>query len=105
MALGPFKKRGINYSSVLSDLTGIMNKRPNNLHITIFIDDQVLFQLMPARNFKPYGFIAQNGDDLSEVHFFNKNKTKTLYAHPKLQSSQFSKSYFYYENFNNDLLQ
>ncbi|WP_424000843.1 hypothetical protein [Maribacter sp. IgM3_T14_3] len=70
----------------------------------IYIKDQILFQVMPAKNFKDKGLNAQNPNDFVAIHFFNKNKTLTFDKLEKFKSPDLEKEYFHYEepkgNFN-----
>ncbi len=99
-----FKKKRRNEQSVASKLTEILNQRPDNLHIIIYIKDQILFQILPAKNFQDKGLNATNPNDFVSIHFFNKNKTFTFDKLDKFKSSDFEKDYFFYEepkgNFN-----
>jgi len=99
-----FKKKKKNDQSIAARLTDIMNQRPNNLHMMIYIKDQILFQVMPAKNFKDKGLNAQNPNDFVAFHFFNKNKTLTFDKLEKFKSPDLEKEYFHYEepkgNFN-----
>jgi len=72
--------------------------------MTIYIKDQILFQVMPAKNFKDKGLNAQNPKDFVAIHLFNKNKTLTYDKLEKFKSPDLEKGYFHYEepkgNFN-----
>lgn len=99
-----FKKKGRYDHSIAAKLTEILNQRPNNLHMMIYIQDQILFQVMPAKNFNDEGLNASNPNDFVALHFFNKNKTLTFDKLDKFKSPDFEKQYFYFEkpkgNFN-----
>jgi hypothetical protein len=99
-----FKKKKRNDQSIAAKLTDILNQRPNNLHMMIYIKDQILFQLMPAKNFSEKGLTAADPNDFVAIHFFNKNKTLTYDKLEKFKDSDLEKEYFYYEepkgNFN-----
>lgn len=99
-----FKKKKRNDQSIATRLTDILNQRPNNLHIMIYIKDQILFQLMPAKNFTDKGLTATDPKDFVAIHFFNKNKTLTYDKLEKFKNPDLEKEYFYYEepkgNFN-----
>lgn len=70
----------------------------------IYIKDQILFQVMPAKNFEDKGLITSNPNDFVIIHFFNKNKTLTFDKLEKFKSPDIDKEYFHYEepkgNFN-----
>lgn len=97
------KKRGKN-QSISTRLTAILNQQPNNLHIMIYIKEQILFQLMPAKNFIGKGLSAKNTNDFVVVHFFSRNRTLTFDKLEKFKKTNLGKEYFYYEepkgNFN-----
>ena len=97
MFLNPFTNKQITASRIHSDLLRIFQLKPNNLHIDIFIDDQILFQVMAAKNFSSHGFQHQDPDDYTEIHFFNKNKTKTIDAQYNIKNTDLAKAYYYYE--------
>jgi len=91
-----------NKQSILFKLQNILKQHPNNLHIQIYIKDQILFQIMPAKNFIQHGFVTENLNDFVILHFFNKSKTLTFDKLNKLEENK--NDYFYYEkprkNFN-----
>ena len=91
-----FKSKNKNSQSISIKLDNIIKQKPNNLHIMVYIKDQVLFQIMPAKNFIEYGFVAKNLNDFVILHFFNKNKTLTFDKREKINKSK--ADYFYYEN-------
>ncbi len=99
-----FKKKRRNEQSIAARLTDILNKQPNNLHMMIYIKDQILFQVLPAKNFKDKGLTDPNPNDFVAIHFFNKNKTLTFDKLEKFESADLKKDYFFYEepkgNFN-----
>jgi len=99
-----FKKKKRNDQSIAAKLTDILNQRPKNLHMLIYIKDQILFQLMPAKNFLEKGLNAKDPNDFVAIHFFNKNKTLTYDKLEKFKNPDLEKDYFYYEepkgNFN-----
>lgn len=52
-----------------------LNKRgANNLHVNIYINDQILFQIMPSKNFAEDGLNYDFGD-FSIVHLLMMKKT------------------------------
>lgn len=99
-----FKRKRRNDQSIATRLTDIMNQRPNNPHIMIYVKDQILFQVMPAKNFMEKGLTASDPNDFVTIHFFNKNKTLTFDKLKKFENADLKKEYFYYEepkgNFN-----
>ena len=97
------KKRS-SEQTISTRLTKILNQRPNNLHLMIYIKDQILFQVMPAKNFTKNGLVASSPNDFVALHFFNKNKTLTIEKLNKFRGSEFEKDFFFFEkpkgNFN-----
>lgn len=48
-----------------------------NLHINIYVDDQILFQVIPAKHYAKRGLNNEDLKGFVELHFFHKNKTLT----------------------------
>ena len=99
-----FKKKRRHSDSISARLTDILSQNPNNLHVLIYIKNQILFQVMPAKNFVHNGLIVKDPNDFVALHFFNKNKTLTFDKLEKFKSPHLEKQYFNYEgpkgNFN-----
>ncbi|QGY44716.1 hypothetical protein GM418_13880 [Maribellus comscasis] len=104
MIFNIFKKDRRNNQSIAIRLTEILNQQPNNLHLMFYIKDQILFQVMPAKNFQNKGLKILDPNDFVAIHFFNKNKTLTFDKLEKFKNSDFEKEYHFYEepkgNFN-----
>ena len=63
----------------------------------IWIEDQILYQIEhPTHYIKHFGYEINN-DELVEVHFFNKNKTLTIYAEQYFIENDIQKEYKHYE--------
>jgi hypothetical protein len=92
-----FKKNRQNSHALATRLKDILKKGPNNLHINIYVKNQILFQVMPAKNFVEKGLTAINPNDFVVAHFFNKNKTLTFDKLEKLNNPELSKDYMFYE--------
>ncbi len=71
------KKRKQKVSEVIyaSELQGV-----TYLSIDLWIKDQILFQVLPARKLEKYGITTEAPKDYAIFHFFNKNKTRTIQA-------------------------
>ena len=93
-----FKKKRRNNHLFADQLTKVLNQQPNNLHVMIYIKDQILFQLMPAKNFLNKGLESSNPMDLVAIHFFNKNKTLTFDKLDKFKGPKLKKEYFFFED-------
>ncbi len=104
MIFNLFKKKKRNNDSISARLTEILNHQPNNLHMLVYFKNQILFQIMPAKNFKQNGLTTPNPNDLVVIHFFNKNKTLTFDKLGKFENPDLEQQYFHYEepkgNFN-----
>lgn len=83
--------------SIKANLTAILEQKPHNLSIDIYIKDQILFQVMPAKTFIELGFQTDKPDQFVAAHFFNENKTLTLDVWPKFQHPNLGKEYHYFE--------
>lgn len=101
MIFNIFKRNKECEQSIATELTSILKQKPKNLHVMVYIKDQVLFQVLPAKNFLSKGLEHSKPNDFVILHFFNKNKTLTF---DKLKTLNLEKNYFFYEepkeNFN-----
>ena len=50
----------------------------NGLHVNLYVDDQILFQVVPAKHYAKKGVEGEDLKGFIELHFFNKNKTLTI---------------------------
>lgn len=48
-----------------------------NLHVNLYVDDQILFQVVPAMHYAERGLNDKELKGFIELHFFHKNKTIT----------------------------
>lgn len=69
----------------------------SELGINLYIEDQILFQVMLAKHFTRKGLELNNEDDLAVVHFFNKNKTLTLDTWESFKTHQRENEFLFYE--------
>src|SRR5690554_1500979 len=97
MTFNIFKKSNKNSEAISSRLANILNQKPNNLHVTICIQNQILFQIMPAKNFIQHGFKTDKPNDLVAIHFFNKNKTLTFDSLNNIKDTGIANNYYFYE--------
>ena len=89
--------------SIHKIITKNWNKGAKNLHINLYLKDQILFQVIPSRYFKERGIKSLNELDMSIIHFFNKNKTITFDKLEKFKSRISKNGYIEFEtktNFN-----
>jgi hypothetical protein len=92
-----FKRKIPKTDSISDKILQIQKMEASNLHISIYIKNQILFQIMPIRHFGQHGMEIKKADNLASVHFFNKNKTLTIDSWSKFKETELSKDYFYYE--------
>ena len=57
-----------------------------NLHINLYFRNQILFQVVPSKFHVKRGIKSLNENDMSILHFFNKNKTITFNKLEKFES-------------------
>ena len=78
---GLFKKRkkDISQLPISEALPELYNNHgAKYLNIMLWIGDQILFQVIPAKHFIDKGIKSNSDKDLVVLHFFNKNKTNTI---------------------------
>lgn len=73
-------------------------KKLESYSITIMIKDQVLFQIFPSQIFAEQGFEPKEKNSFIELHFFNKNKTRTKSIHDKFKEGNLKDEFFYFED-------
>ena len=83
--------------SICSLIIKNQKKGAKNLHINLFLNNQILFQAMPSRHFKERGIESSNENDMAIVHFFNKNKIKTSDELEKFKSRISEKGFIEFE--------
>jgi hypothetical protein len=74
-----------------------LSQKESNLHIDIYIDNQILFQVVPAKYYDNKGLTKIELNGFIELHFFNKNKTLTLDYQEKLIQLSNNGEFTYYE--------
>ena len=89
-------RKDLSQLSISSAIEACLKRGANNLHINLYIEDQILFQIMPAKNFAEKGF-EYKYQDLVMVHFFNKNKDLTLATWEKFIREKMEDKLFYFE--------
>ncbi len=70
----PKKKK----SKLYLELMDALSSNTSSLHINIYIEDQILFQIVPAANYIKRDLKLKVNHTMVEHHFFNKNKTLTI---------------------------
>ena len=91
-----FGNKRTNKQNLAQDIRNFLAINPANPQIDIWIDDQILFQVMRCRVFNDRDF-EHDRNDFAIAHFFNKNKTYTLNAWKKFQTDEQEKKLVYYE--------
>jgi hypothetical protein len=91
-----FKNQRTKKLTLAEDIQNFLNLNPANPQIDIWIDDQILFQVMRCRVFNNHDFEHKH-DDFAIAHFFNKNKTYTLSAWKKFQADEQERKLIYFE--------
>lgn len=78
-----------------NEIRNFLNAQLPNPQIDFWIDEQILFQVMPAKHFIQHGFQA-NSNDFIILHFFKKNKTNTLTTWEKIRDHEQAASEFFH---------
>jgi len=88
------KKKQLTIADVIKNS---LSQKKLNLQIDLYVDDQILFQVVPAKHYTNNGLTENELNGFLEIHFFNKNKTHTLENQEK--ANQLSKigELIYYE--------
>ena len=74
---GIFKRK--KEQSRISDVIGqALAQGENELHLNLYVDGQILFQVVPAKHYAERGIEGQDLKGFIELHSFNKNKTFTI---------------------------
>ena len=71
------KKKSIPEMPISEAIIECKKQGAKSVSINLYIEDQILFQVMLAKHFKGKGLESDNSDDMAVVHFFNTNKTLT----------------------------
>lgn len=77
-----FFKRKKRQPSISDALRFALQQEANRLHLDLYIDHQILFQVVPAKHYAQRGISGSDLDGFVEIHFFHKNKTLTLGFEP-----------------------
>lgn len=91
-----FGKQRTNKSNLAENIREFISHKPANPQMDIWIDDQILFQVMRCSVFKNHDFEHER-DDFVIAHFFNKNKTYTLNTWKKFRTDEQKKKLVYFE--------
>ena len=91
------KKKTIHELPISEAIIECKRQGAKNLGINLYIEDQILFQVMSAKHFENKGLELINKDDMAVVHFFNKNKTLTHEAWEKFKNEKRENDFLHYE--------
>jgi len=91
------KKKPIHELPISEAIIECKKQGAENLGINLYIQDQILFQVMSAKHFEDKGLELTNKDNMATVHFFNKNKTLTQKTWEKFKSEKKENDFLHYE--------
>jgi len=91
------KKKSIPEMAISEAIVECKKQGAENLSINLYIEDQILFQVIMAKHFSNRGLETDNNEDMAVVHFFNKNKTLTIDTWEKFQQEKMENDFLHYE--------
>ena len=94
---GLFKKKTISQLPISKAIVECKKNGAKDLSINLYIEDQILFQVIMAKHFQENGLETQSIDDMAIIHFFNKNKTLTINTWNKFKIEKLELEYLHYE--------
>ena len=92
------KKKPIYELPISEAIVECKRQGAEDLGINLYIEDQILFQVMSAKHFESKGLEFTHKDDMAIVHFFNKDKTLTQKAWDKFKSEKKENDFLHYED-------
>lgn len=92
------KKKSIPEMPISEAIVECKKQGAKSVSINLYIEDQILFQVMLAKHFKAKGLESDNSDDMAIIHFFNKNKTLTLETWERFKSGKMENDFLHYED-------
>jgi len=81
---------------IAKNIKKLNQKEANNLHVNLYLNESILFQIMPSKNFAEDG-LNYNFGDFSIVHFFSKSKNVTHQTWDKFKNGKIDYKVFYFE--------
>lgn len=90
-------KTNISESNIAETLNFIFKHGKSGLHIILYVDDQVLFQIIPAHHYVSKGIAESDSHGFIEIHFFNKNKTLTIANEQQVKEYAHEGRFIYFE--------
>ena len=91
-----FKSNLNQLDKIAKNIKKLNQKGANNLHVDLYLNGQILFQIMPSNNFAEDG-LNYNYGDFSIVHFFNNDKDLTHKTWNKFKNDRMNEKFFYFE--------
>lgn len=92
-----FKKKPISQLPISKAIVESKKNGAKDLSINLYIENQILFQVIMAKHFQENGLEIQSIDDMVIIHFFNKNKTLTINTWNKFKIEKLELEYLHYE--------
>ncbi len=79
-----FKRRKADkkQNSIANMVRQILNNGSTGLHINLYAENQILFQIIPAFHYEKWGIKGSELSGFIELHFFSENKTLTVDNQP-----------------------
>lgn len=78
-------KRKTKQSGISDVIEQALAQGENDLHVNLYVDDQILFQVVPAKHYAKRGIEGEDLKGFIELHLFNRNKSLTI------ENEQFAK--------------
>jgi hypothetical protein len=93
-----FRKRNKQHAflPIKEGLRNAIKNGESSIQVNIYVDKQILFQVVPVQPYFKRGITEQEG--FIEAHFFNKNKTLTLQNENKLAERAKKGDFIHYED-------
>ena len=91
------KKKPISEMRISEAIVECKIQGVENLSINLFIEDQILFQVIMAKHFTDRGLDIINREDMAVVHFFHKNKNLTIDTWEKFKQENMENDFLLYE--------
>ena len=94
---GLFKRKKKTPLSISEKIQKLLNQGEKNLHINLIVEDQILFQIVPAMAYGKRGVLKNELDGFIEIHFFSKNRTETIENHLIAKELERAGEFIYFE--------
>lgn len=91
------KKKSISEMPISEAIVECKKQGAKDVSINLYVDDQILFQVILAKHFTDKGLKSDNLNDMAIIHFFNRNRTLTLKTWEKFKSKEKENNFLHYE--------